>query len=291
MKVLLLDDHPLVRSALETVIQSLGQGVSVVAAATAAQAKACLTEQGPMALALLDLQLPDADGFALLVEWARAYPQMPVVVISGSEHPADVVRALEEGARGFIPKRTANEVLMQALRMVLSGGIYVPPMALRAAPATGDRSALVGLAQAHEPQASGLHRAALSAILPRGLAADPSSRPTTVSPSGMTGRGRTGFAVAPSLRLTPRQSEVLELLLQGQPNKLIARQLNLSVETVKDHVASLLRVLGVSSRTQAVLAVSQMMGVTNASTLAPVGQPLPMPAGRPLADPMGMIRA
>jgi hypothetical protein len=83
----------------------------------------------------------------------------------------------------------------------------------------------------------------------------------------------------------------LELLLQGQPNKLIARQLNLSVETVKDHVASLLRVLGVSSRTQAVLAVSQMMGVTNASTLAPVGQSLPMPAGRPLADPMGMIRA
>ena len=58
--------------------------------------------------------------------------------------------------------------------------------------------------------------------------------------------------------LTPRQSEVLSLLLQGLPNKLIARQLNLSVETVKDHVAAVLRALGVSSRTQAVLAVSQM---------------------------------
>jgi DNA-binding NarL/FixJ family response regulator len=58
--------------------------------------------------------------------------------------------------------------------------------------------------------------------------------------------------------LTPRQTDVLALLLRGQPNKLIARELNLSVETVKDHVAAVLRALNVSSRTQAVLAVSQM---------------------------------
>jgi DNA-binding NarL/FixJ family response regulator len=61
-----------------------------------------------------------------------------------------------------------------------------------------------------------------------------------------------------SLGLTPRQTDVLALLLQGKPNKLIARDLNLSVETVKDHVAAVLRALNVSSRTQAVLAVSQM---------------------------------
>jgi DNA-binding NarL/FixJ family response regulator len=60
------------------------------------------------------------------------------------------------------------------------------------------------------------------------------------------------------LGLTPRQAEVLALLLKGYANKLIARDLNLSVETVKDHVAAVLRALGVSSRTQAVLAVSQM---------------------------------
>jgi DNA-binding NarL/FixJ family response regulator len=58
--------------------------------------------------------------------------------------------------------------------------------------------------------------------------------------------------------LTPRQGDVLALLLKGLPNKLIARELNLSVETVKDHVAAVLRALNVSSRTQAVLAVSQM---------------------------------
>jgi len=61
-----------------------------------------------------------------------------------------------------------------------------------------------------------------------------------------------------SLGLTPRQRDVLALLLQGKPNKLIAREMGLSVETVKDHVAAVLRALGVTSRTQAVLAVSQM---------------------------------
>jgi DNA-binding NarL/FixJ family response regulator len=63
---------------------------------------------------------------------------------------------------------------------------------------------------------------------------------------------------ASSPAFTPRQKEVLALLLQGQSNKLIARALNLSVETIKDHVAAVLRALNVSSRTQAVLAVSQM---------------------------------
>ena len=61
-----------------------------------------------------------------------------------------------------------------------------------------------------------------------------------------------------AFKLTPRQNDVLALLLRGQSNKLIARELNLSVETVKDHVAAVLRTLGVNSRTQAVLAVSQM---------------------------------
>ncbi len=65
------------------------------------------------------------------------------------------------------------------------------------------------------------------------------------------------------LGLTPRQTDVLHLLLKGQPNKLIARELGLSVETVKDHVAAVLRALGVSSRTQAVIAVSQILQKQN----------------------------
>ena len=75
------------------------------------------------------------------------------------------------------------------------------------------------------------------------------------APAGVDRKAATPLA---ALGLTPRQTDVLALLLQGQPNKLIARALNLSVETVKDHVAAVLRTLNVSSRTQAVLAISQM---------------------------------
>ena len=70
--------------------------------------------------------------------------------------------------------------------------------------------------------------------------------------------GERAAATLETLPLTPRQKQVLALLLRGQSNKLIARALNLSVETIKDHVAAVLRTLKVSSRTQAVLAVSQM---------------------------------
>jgi DNA-binding NarL/FixJ family response regulator len=70
--------------------------------------------------------------------------------------------------------------------------------------------------------------------------------------------GREPLGSVAALGLTPRQNEVLALLLQGKPNKMIARDLNLSVETIKDHVAAVLRSLGVNSRTQAVLAVSQL---------------------------------
>ena len=72
-----------------------------------------------------------------------------------------------------------------------------------------------------------------------------------------------------SLGLTPRQTDVLGLLLRGQSNKLIARELNLSVETVKDHVAAVLRALNVNSRTQAVLAVSQMSSQGGLAPWAP----------------------
>ena len=70
-----------------------------------------------------------------------------------------------------------------------------------------------------------------------------------------------------SLGMTPRQLDVLELLLQGKPNKLIARELSLSVETVKDHVRAVLRTLNVTTRTQAVLAVSRLLAAPGA--LAP----------------------
>jgi DNA-binding NarL/FixJ family response regulator len=227
MKVLLIDDHPLILSALQTVIQGVGNDTTVVGVASAREARETLAASDDFDLVLLDLQLGDANGFDVLAEFRAKYPALPVVVVSASDRSSDVIRAVDLGAMGFVPKRASNEALFEALHMVMSGGIYVPPMEMRS----------------FEP--------------------DPAPENDTV-PSVLRVVRENAEHVQPepvplaSLGLTPRQTDVLALLLQGKPNKLIARDLNLSVETVKDHVAAVLRTLNVSSRTQAVLAVSQM---------------------------------
>ncbi|HJV59308.1 MAG TPA: response regulator transcription factor [Albitalea sp.] len=222
MKVLLIDDHPLILSALQTVIQGLGDHVTVVGVHSARAARETLHGPSDIDLVLLDLQLGDADGFDLLGEFRSNYPALPVVVVSASDRTSDVIRAIDLGAMGFVPKRASNETLFEALRMVMSGGIYVPPMSLRS------------------------------------RRSEKSTGDTAPAAPRVAGHGAAPHSSVDALGLTPRQTEVLALLLKGQPNKLIARELGLSVETIKDHVAAVLRALNVSSRTQAVLAVSQM---------------------------------
>ena len=229
MKVLLIDDHPLILSALQTVIEGLGDDVQVVGADSAAAARLTLKQQIDFDLVLLDLQLGDASGFDLLEEFRAAYPALPVVVISASDRASDVIRSIDQGAMGFVPKRSSTEMLSQALRLVMSGGIYVPPMSL-------------GNEVSSAPAEPAPAQQRLQQIQ---QAASDSAYQTT---GGLEG-----------LSLTPRQTDVLALLLQGKPNKIIARELGVSVETIKDHVAAVLKALGVSSRTQAVLAVGQMM--------------------------------
>lgn len=232
MKVLLVDDHPLILSALQTVIQGLGDDVEVAGVDSAAGARGALRQDPDFDLVLLDLSLPDADGFELLTELRATYPSLPVVVVSASERSSDVIRAIDLGAMGFVPKRSSNAELNTALKMVMNGGLYVPPFML----------GLDGGTLRSEPDTA------------------PSVMQTRGAPLGADARADAHQQV-PSLDrigLTPRQTEVLALLLKGLPNKLIARELKLSVETVKDHVAAVLRALGVSTRTQAVLAVSQM---------------------------------
>jgi len=235
MKVLLVDDHPLILAALQSVIRGLGDDVTVVGVGTEREARAVLKRDPDYDLVLLDLHLGDGDGFALLAELRGLYPALPIVVVSASDTAADVIRAIDAGAMGFVPKRASNETLFDALRLVMSGGIYVPPMTLgmtrspSAAPIEGDT-----VPDVMRPQP--LHEAApspLGVALPTGPSLD-------------------------NLGLSKRQADVLALLLQGMPNKVIAREMNLSVDTIKDHVAAVLRALGVSSRTQAVLAISQM---------------------------------
>jgi DNA-binding NarL/FixJ family response regulator len=229
MKVLLVDDHPLILSALQTVIQGLGDDVTVLGVATAEAARQALRDDDSFDLVLLDLALGEVDGFEVLAELRHAWPAVPVVVVSASERTSDVIRAIDLGAMGFVPKRSSNDALFEALRLVMSGGLYVPPH-------------LLGLEAPPPPTGGDTVPSVMRRVADHAEPAPHQSRTVSLDAIG----------------LTPRQTEVLQLLLQGLPNKLIARQLGVSVETVKDHVAAVLRALNVSSRTQAVLAVSQM---------------------------------
>ena len=226
MKALLIDDHPLILAGMQSVMRRFREGVCIACAETASAAREVLAADSCFDIVLLDLQLGHGSGFELLEELRSTYPALSVVVISSSDSNDDVSRAIYLGATGFILKRASDEILFDALSLVMAGGIYVPPIVM-----ASDPPAAVGRRDSHG----------------WGLRTD----------RFQSGNASFTRSFAAALGLTPRQTDVLELLFQGLSNKRIARTLNLSAETIKDHVAAVLRTLNVRSRTEAVLAVSQ----------------------------------
>jgi DNA-binding NarL/FixJ family response regulator len=130
MKFLLVDDHHLIREALRGVLTELRRDAVVLEASNGVQAMQTVAEQSMINLVLLDLTLPDRDGFALLEELRQHYPAIAVVVLSAIQDRANVLRALDLGASGYIPKSASREVMASAIQLVLAGGIYIPPQIL-----------------------------------------------------------------------------------------------------------------------------------------------------------------
>jgi DNA-binding NarL/FixJ family response regulator len=152
MKFLVIDDHVLIRESLRGVLSELESDAVVLEATNAHEAVRLVGEHPDCGLVLLDLALPDRDGFEVLAEIRERHPTIPVVVLSGYQDRANVVRALDLGALGFIPKTAQRRVLISAISLVLSGGIYIPPEILNsqdvpkpaapgAAPAAAKKSA------------------------------------------------------------------------------------------------------------------------------------------------------
>ena len=200
LKLLLVDDHALLREALALLLAHTWQGVQVLQAGSLAQARALVDDHPDLRLVLLDLGLPDAQGLQSLQSLHARAPWARHVVLSAHDQPALVLQAIEAGAVGYIPKTADLQQMRGALQHVMDGGISLPP---------------------------GIQ---LSGLAPDG------------SPRG----------------LTPRQRDVLGLLIDGHPNKTICRQLGLSPSTVKTHLEAIFRQLGVRSRTQAVLVAAQL---------------------------------
>ncbi|MBA3995545.1 MAG: DNA-binding response regulator [Candidatus Accumulibacter sp. 66-26] len=210
LKLLVVEDHALVREGLVQTLRQLENDVVIHEAADCDGAGALLERERDFDLVLLDLGLPGVDGLCCLGIFRQRYPAVPIVIVSAYDDAHTVNRALKNGASGFVPKAYSSDRLIAALREVLDGRIYTPEQMM---------PVNLGADLAHPPI---------------GGEADPSE-----------------------FGLTERQSEVLALMTRGKSNRDIAEQLGLSEGTVKIHITAIFKALGVSSRTQALVAVAR----------------------------------
>ena len=134
MKILVADDHNLVRDGLKPFLQELGPDVTVIDAATLDEALAKATEAGDVTLALLDLRMPGMDGTRGIEVFRSQLPAVRVVILTGHVARDDVLAALKAGAAGYIPKTVSGTSLINALRLVLSGETYLPSSVFAADP-------------------------------------------------------------------------------------------------------------------------------------------------------------
>ena len=156
-----------------------------------------LEQSGSFDLILLDLHLPDAEGFSGLTRLKNRYEATPIVIVSSEESPQRIRDSIQQGAMGFVPKASNPQELFRAMRLILAGETYLPP-------------SCIAPFNSHSQQNSN------------------------------------------NIKLTPRQHEVLMKVIQGKSNKIIAREMGISDQTVKSHVMAVLSIMGVGNRTEAV---------------------------------------
>ena len=131
VKILIVDDHGLVREGLQAILSRSELGAQYVEAWDAATLWSQLQQHADIDLVLMDIQLPETSGLSLLADITQRFPRLPVIMLS-ADHDAGIVQhSLEQGARGFLPKSSLNQVLVSAIRLVAAGGVYVPPEALQ----------------------------------------------------------------------------------------------------------------------------------------------------------------
>lgn len=130
MKLLIVDDHIMVRQALAALLERDSVDTRVVHAADSAEAFQSLLAHQDLDAVFLDLNLPGVSGMAVLRELGRLRPALPVIVLSAVDDPAKVRQAFAAGALGYVPKAASASTLLAALRLVMSGEMFVPALAL-----------------------------------------------------------------------------------------------------------------------------------------------------------------
>lgn len=218
MRILLIDDHALVRKGLEELLRS--RGLDIVASVGDGAEGVRLAQSLVPDVILLDVKMPGLSGPQTLERLRSAGVGAPVLMLTMSRDDADLRAALRAGADGYLLKDMDPEDLLPALNAARAGDKVIAQEMV---------GALTRIAQGSVPNPSPTQRA------------------------------------APFSDLTPREFEILTRLAEGLSNKLIARALNITDGTVKLHVKSILRKLGVRSRVEAaVMAVEHGLGKKNA---------------------------
>jgi len=221
-RIILIDDHPFILDALKLAIEIAWPGAEVRCTDSLNAAYGVMEAGWVPHLAMLDLGLPGLPGHSeldALISFRQRAPEVPVVVFSGLESREHTLMAIDSGAMGFIPKKLARREVLAAIQTVMRGELYVPRILFQ---------------EAHLP-AVPAESAASSAV--------------AVAPVSAAMQARLAG-------LTQRQREVMDLMLQGLANKVIARRLDITEGTVKNHISHVLDAMGVSNRLQAVLAAS-----------------------------------
>ena len=126
MKILVVDDHALVREGLRQVLKGLEENLEVLQAGTCEQAFAVAQTHGDLDLVLLDYHLPDMNGLEALSVFGERHPELPIVLLSGSASIQIMRQVLQAGAAGFVTKSCVSDELLRAVRSVLGGDIYLP---------------------------------------------------------------------------------------------------------------------------------------------------------------------
>ena len=208
-RALLIDDHPLIIDAVSRALLDAQLFAGTVMLSSLAEAVSYLILDKDFALVIADLRMTDSDGIDSVTTLRESFPDLPLIVFSGNGSIETITAAFETGIRGYITKDSPLPVVINAIKLVMAGGCFLPQHAVPII--------AIGL----QPKITALDR-------------------YKKSRSDLTS-------------LTPRQQQVFTLLLVGIPNKVIAERLNMAEGTVKAHLATVYRVLGVNSRAQAVL--------------------------------------
>ncbi|MCL4534999.1 MAG: response regulator transcription factor [Bacteroidetes bacterium] len=211
IRVLLADDHQMVREGIRAMLET-AEDIEVVGEATnGLEALSAVAECNPH-LVLMDLRMPVMDGVEATRRLKREFPEVAVIILTGYTGDSYVVEAVKAGASGYLLKGASKSLLVNSIRAVYSGGALLDTSLLQGA-VTGSHAGDSGPAQEQT-----------------------------------TGTAGTGQEMG---RLTPREREVLALMVEGQTNKEIAASLSVAQDTVKKHVQNIITKLGANDRTDA----------------------------------------